>query len=72
MSMTTITALAINLPLMVLAFGLMTGIPLWMVLRQPGRRPRQAREAGAVYVRAYAVRAPRSAARPQAVTAGSR
>lgn len=24
-----------NIPLMVLAFGLMAGIPLWMVLRRP-------------------------------------
>jgi len=24
-----------NIPLMVLAFGLMVGIPLWMVLRRP-------------------------------------
>ncbi|MGH3249982.1 MAG: hypothetical protein ACRDOI_27805 [Trebonia sp.] len=29
------TALWINIPLMVLAFGLMAGIPLWMVLRRP-------------------------------------
>lgn len=29
------TALWMNIPLMVLAFGLMVGIPLWMVLRRP-------------------------------------
>ena len=28
------TALWMNIPLMVLAFGLMAGIPLWMVLRR--------------------------------------
>jgi hypothetical protein len=29
------TALWINLPLMAIAFGLIVGIPLWMVLRRP-------------------------------------
>lgn len=29
------TALWMNVPLMLLAFGLMAGIPLWMVLRHP-------------------------------------
>ncbi len=33
------TALAINVPLMVLAFALWTGIPLWMVFRRPDRKP---------------------------------
>ncbi|MGH3298183.1 MAG: hypothetical protein ACRDP7_40980 [Trebonia sp.] len=28
------TALWMNIPLMVIAFGLMTGIPLWLVLRR--------------------------------------
>lgn len=28
------TALWMNIPLMVLAFGLMSGIPLWLVLRR--------------------------------------
>lgn len=36
--MTLTTALAINIPLMVLAFALMTGVPLWLVLRHPDRR----------------------------------
>jgi hypothetical protein len=64
MSMTTITALVINLPLMVLAFGLMTGIPLWMVLRQPGRKARADRAVPA-YAYAYArtARYPQTAAR---------
>lgn len=29
------TAMWMNLPLMVIAFGLVVGIPLWMVLRHP-------------------------------------
>src|SRR5262245_40040783 len=29
------TALWMNIPLMVLAFGLMAGVPLWLVLRRP-------------------------------------
>jgi hypothetical protein len=33
----------INIPLMVLAFGLMVGIPLWMVLRHPDQHPRENR-----------------------------
>jgi hypothetical protein len=32
--MSAATALWINIPLMVLAFGLMTGIPLWLVIRR--------------------------------------
>ena len=31
----------INVPLMVLAFGLCAGISLWLVLRHPDRRPEQ-------------------------------
>jgi hypothetical protein len=30
-----------NIPLMVLAFGLMVGIPLWMVLRRSGWHGKQ-------------------------------
>jgi len=37
--MTTATALAINIPLMVVFLGLWTGIPLWLVLRHPDRKP---------------------------------
>jgi hypothetical protein len=49
---------------MVLAFGLMTGIPLWMVLRQPGRKARADRAVPA-YAYAYArtARYPQTAAR---------
>ena len=36
-------ALFMNIPLMVLAFALWTGIPLWMVLRHPDRHPRETR-----------------------------
>jgi hypothetical protein len=36
-------ALWLNIPLMVLAFGLMTGVPLWMVLRRPDRNPAETR-----------------------------
>lgn len=35
--MTTTTALAINVPLMVLAFALITGIPQWLVFKHPDR-----------------------------------
>ena len=33
----------INIPLMALAFGLMIGIPLWMVLRHPDQHPKENR-----------------------------
>ena len=33
----------INIPLMVLAFALWVGIPMWMVLRRPDRDPRETR-----------------------------
>jgi hypothetical protein len=29
----------LNIPLAVLAFGIWTGVPLWMVLRHPDRNP---------------------------------
>jgi hypothetical protein len=35
----TALVLWLNIPLCVLAFGLWTGIPLWMVLRRPDRNP---------------------------------
>lgn len=37
--MTTTTALAINIPLMVVFLALWTGIPLWLVLKHPDRKP---------------------------------
>ena len=39
----TATFLWINIPLMVLAFALWVGIPMWMVLRRPDRDPRETR-----------------------------
>jgi len=41
----------LNIPLMVLAFGLMTGIPLWMVLRRPDRNPAETRSVPAYVTR---------------------
>ena len=35
--------LTINVPLMVLAFALWVGIPMWMVHRHPDRHPRETR-----------------------------
>ena len=32
-----------NIPLMVLAFALWVGVPMWMVLRHPDRHPRETR-----------------------------
>jgi hypothetical protein len=40
----------INIPLMVLAFGLMVGIPLWMVLRHPDQHPKENRSVPAYLV----------------------
>ena len=40
-----------NIPLMVLVFGLMVGVPLWMVLRRPDRHPAETRTAPAYIVR---------------------
>jgi hypothetical protein len=33
----------LNIPLEALAFGLMAGVPLWMVLRHPDRNPAETR-----------------------------
>lgn len=61
------TALWMNIPLMAIAFGLMVGIPLWMVLRRPDwHGKRQARAVPAYFARNAApiratVRVPRSA-----------
>ena len=33
----------INIPLMVLFFALMVGIPMWMVIKRPDRHPRLTR-----------------------------
>jgi hypothetical protein len=39
----TATILWVTIPLVALAFGLWTGIPLWMIFRHPDRDPREAR-----------------------------
>jgi len=60
------TALWMNIPLMAIAFGLMVGIPLWMVLRRPDwHGKRQARTVPAYLTRSAApiratVRVPRA------------
>ena len=41
----------LNISLMVLAFGLMTGVPLWMVLRRPDRNPSETRSVPAYIAR---------------------
>jgi hypothetical protein len=33
----------INVPLMVLAFAICVGVPLWMMLKHPDRNPRETR-----------------------------
>ena len=40
----------INIPLMVAVFGLMVGIPLWMVLRHPDQHPKENRSMPAYLV----------------------
>ena len=39
----TAQVLWMNIPLMILAFGVWTGVPLWLVLRHPDRHPSEAR-----------------------------
>lgn len=41
--MTTGEILAINVPFMVVFFGLWVGIPMWMISRRPDRAPRETR-----------------------------
>jgi len=41
----------LNIPLMVLAFGLSVGVPLWLVLRHPEQHPKENRSVPA-YLRA--------------------
>lgn len=59
--MTTATVLAINIPLMVLAFALITGIPMWMIFKHPDRNPSVTRTVPQ-YRRAQAARASRAPA----------
>lgn len=58
--MTTAGILWINIPLMVLAFAIITGVPLWMVIRRPDRDPRETRVAQANPMEARALRALRA------------
>ena len=39
----TAQVLWMNIPLMVLAFALWVGVPLWLVYRHPDRHPRETR-----------------------------
>ncbi|MGD0698362.1 MAG: hypothetical protein ABSA02_00595 [Trebonia sp.] len=39
----SVAFLWINVPLMVLAFALWVGVPMWMVFRHPDRHPRETR-----------------------------
>jgi hypothetical protein len=52
----TALVLWLNIPLAVLAFGLWTGIPLWMVLRHPDRNPAETDSVPAYLVRRSDVR----------------
>lgn len=45
------TALWISVPFMVILFGLWTGIPLWMVLRHPDKKPTAADRSLPLYLR---------------------
>jgi hypothetical protein len=49
--MMTAQVLWMNIPLMILAFGVWVGVPLWLVLRHPDRHPRETRTVPA-YLRA--------------------
>jgi hypothetical protein len=46
----------LNIPLMAVAFGLMSGLPLWMVLRRPDRNPAETRTVPAYVARRPGVR----------------
>ena len=39
----TAQVLWMNIPLMIVAFGLWVGVPLWLVLRHPERNPKENR-----------------------------
>jgi hypothetical protein len=41
--MMTAQVLWMNIPLMMIAFGLWVGVPLWLVLRHPERHPKENR-----------------------------
>jgi hypothetical protein len=61
--MTTATLLAINIPLMLLFFGVWSGIPLWMVIKHPDREP-EGQQALPAYLRVPATRPASAPARP--------
>ena len=58
----TAQALWMNIPLMILAFGVWTGVPLWLVLRHPDRHPSEGRSVPA-YLRETRTRPARIKAR---------
>jgi cytoskeletal protein RodZ len=64
--MTMTTALAVNIPLMVLFFGLMTGIPMWLVFKYRDQKQAPSRTIPQ-YQRAAARR--QAAPRPRATSA---
>jgi hypothetical protein len=72
--MTMTTALAINIPLMVLAFALVVGIPMWFVLTKRWHReahtPPAVPQAQRVYEQAYAMRRRQAAARRPRAASG--
>ncbi len=55
----------INIPLMVLAFALWVGVPMWMILRRPDRDPRETRTVPA-YLRQQGITAAAFPAQRQA------
>ena len=62
--------LAINIPLMALAFSLMVGVPLWFVLRHPEQHPKENRSVPAYLVARH--RTARAQHRTRPAYAGSR
>jgi hypothetical protein len=44
------TWLLLNIPLMILFFALMTGIPLWLVRKHPDTKPTLAAAPGVMYL----------------------
>jgi hypothetical protein len=62
--MMTAQVLWLNIPLMILAFGVWVGVPLWLVLRHPDRHPGENRSVPA-YLR------PARPKRPARIRAGA-
>ncbi len=42
----SVQVLWMNIPLMIIAFGLWVGVPLWLVLRHPEQNPKENRVTG--------------------------